>query len=58
MNFVQQSTDTASYDPLFQKRVKELCEKCIIHFPEKNDLKELLQQCNQLIFLEKKRDFK
>ena len=54
MNFVQQSIDTASYDPLFRKRVKELCEKCIIHFPEKNDLKEFLQQCNQLIFLEKK----
>ena len=35
MNFVQQSTDTASYDPLFQKQIKELCEKCIIHFPEK-----------------------
>ena len=29
-----------------------MCEKCIIHFPEKNKLKGFLQQSKQIIFLE------
>ena len=29
-----------------------MCEKCIIHFPEKNELKGFLQQSKQIIFLE------
>ena len=52
MNFVQHECDTATYDKTFWKRLKEMCEKCIIHFPEKNELKGFLQQSKQIIFLE------
>ena len=52
MNFAQQECDTATYDRTFRKCLKEMCEKCILHFPEKNELKGFLKQTKGIIFLE------
>ena len=52
MNIVQQKWDAAIYDRSFRKRIREICGKCILHFPEKNDLKGFLLQTKSIIFLE------
>ena len=52
MNFAQQECDTATCDRTFRKCLKEMCEKCILHFPEKNELKGFLKQTKSIIFLE------
>ena len=35
MNFVDQKAEDASYNSSFRRNLIEICEKCILHFPEK-----------------------
>ena len=52
MNFVQSSVDSVSYDASFRPNLVRICKKCILHFPDREDIKDFLHQSSQLVFLE------
>ena len=52
MNFVDQKAEDASYNSSFRRNLIEICEKCILHFPEKNpDFTAFLEEAYQIDFL-------
>ena len=55
MNFVDQKAEDASYNSSFRRNLIEICEKCILHFPEKkkkkNDFRAFLEEAYQIDFL-------
>ena len=52
MNFVESSVDSVSYDASFRRNLVRICKKCILHFPDRQDIKDFLHQSSQLFFLE------
>ena len=52
MNFVQSSVDSVSYDASFRRNLVRICKKCILHFLDRQDIKDFLHQSSQLGFLE------
>ena len=52
MNFIQSSVDSVSYDASFRRHLVKICNKCILHFPDRQDFKDFLHQSSQLVFLE------
>lgn len=41
-----------SYDAGFRRHLVKICNKCILHFPDRQDFKDFLHQSSQLVFLE------
>ena len=52
MNFVQSSVDSVSCDASFRRNLVRICKKCILHFPDRQDIKDFLHQSSQIVFLE------
>ena len=52
MNFVQSSVDSVSCDASFRRNLVRIWKKCILHFPDRQDIKDFLHQSSQLVFLE------
>ena len=52
MNIIQSSIDSVSYDASFRCHLVKICNKCILHFPDRQGFKDFLHQSSQLVFLE------
>ena len=49
---VESSVDSVSYDASFRRHLVKICNKCILHFLDRQDFKDFLHQSSQLVFLE------
>lgn len=51
MNFVEIKSEAASYDESFRRNLIEICERCILHFPDNIKFRQFLEEVYQIIFL-------
>ena len=51
MNFVENKANSASYDGSFRRNLIESVERCVLHFPEKNEFTDFLGELSQITFL-------
>ena len=51
MNLVEDKARSASFDSSFRRNVYEVCQKCILHFPEAEEFKKFAEEISQLVFL-------
>lgn len=51
MNFVDKKWNSASCDTSFCRNVIEICERCCLHFPEKVEFQQFLEELFQITFL-------
>ena len=53
MDFVENKAGIASYDDSFHRNLPGVCQKCILHCPEKDEFRAFLEELFQLYFLKK-----
>ena len=51
MDFVHEKIDSGSFSYFFRQNVVEICEKCILQYPEDQDFSCFLLELSELDFL-------